>query len=282
MIVPDNWDQLRRFTPARIALGRTGVSLPTREVLKFSLAHAQARDAVHLPLDVAALANELTALGFAPRMAHSAAPDRAAYLRRPDWGRHLDEASRQGMAVDVSAPGAKLAIIVADGLSSLAVSRHTRPLLEALGHHLPDLANMQLVIARQARVALGDEIGALLGVEQVVVLIGERPGLSSPDSLGIYLTYAPRPGLTDAERNCISNVRPEGLDYASAARKLTYLIDGARRLGGTGVALKDDSDEQLVKELSACEPMNTAISTWHVTQPNVYAGLRNDASEIAI
>ena len=248
MIVPDNWGQLRCFTPARIALGRTGVSLPTREVLKFSLAHAQARDAVHLPLDVALLAENLASLGFAPCHVHSAAPDRTAYLRRPDWGRRLDAASRQALNQVAPAPRSKLAIVVADGLSSLAVARHTQPLLAALAQHIPDLASMPLVIASQARVALGDEIGGLLGAEQVVVLIGERPGLSSPDSLGIYLTYGPRPVLTDAERNCISNVRPEGLDYANAARKLAYLIDGARRLGCSGVALKDDSDEEVLTQ----------------------------------
>jgi len=246
VIVSDNWDALRRFTPARIALGRTGVSLPTREVLKFSLAHAQARDAVHLPLDVTALANELTAAGFSPRTAHSTAADRTAYLRRPDWGRRLDEPSRQSLSLDAPVSGARLAIVVADGLSSLAVARHTVAFLLALRTHIPDLIEMPLVIASQGRVALGDEIGALLGVEQVVVLIGERPGLSSPDSLGIYLTYGPRLGLSDAERNCISNVRPEGLDYASAARKLAYLIDGARRLGASGVALKDDSDKHVL------------------------------------
>lgn len=247
VIVPDTWDALRRFTPARIALGRTGVSLPTREVLKFSLAHAQARDAVHLPLDVTALANELAAAGFLPRAVHSTALDRAAYLRRPDWGRRLDEASRQSLSLDAPLSGARLAIVVADGLSSLAVARHTGPFLRALGAHIPDVTDMPLVIASQGRVALGDEIGALLGVEQVVVLIGERPGLSSPDSLGIYLTYRPRPGRSDAERNCISNVRPEGLDYVNAARKLAYLINGARRLGASGVALKDDSDDNLLK-----------------------------------
>lgn len=244
-IIADNWHDLRRYTPARIALGRTGVSLPTSEVLRFSLAHAQARDAVHLPLDTAALASGLVDLGFSPRIAHSAAPDRAAYLRRPDWGRCLDEAGREALAAG-GPTGARLAIVVADGLSSLAVSRHTRPLLAALASHIAGLAAMPLVIVNQARVAIGDEIGALLGAEQVVVLIGERPGLSSPDSLGIYLTYAPRIGRTDAERNCISNVRPEGLDYANAARKLAYLIDGARRLGASGVALKDDSDELLL------------------------------------
>ena len=228
---------------------------------------------MHLPLDVAALANELVALGYAPQLVHSAAPDRAAYLRRPDWGRRLDEASRQALTADASVRGNKLAIVIGDGLSSLAVARHTRPLLEALRGHIPDLASMPLVIARQARVALGDEIGALLGAEQVIVLIGERPGLSSPDSLGIYLTHGPRPGLTDAERNCISNVRPEGLDYANAARKLAYLINGARRLGASGVALKDDSDEEQVRQVSTCESINTGISTWHASEANIHAPL---------
>jgi len=188
----------------------------------------------------------LTAAGFSLRTVHSTAADRAAYLRRPDWGRRLDEASRQSLSLDAPAPSARLAIVIADGLSSLAVARHTGAFLLALRSHIADLMEMPLVIASQGRVALGDEIGALLGVEQVVVLIGERPGLSSPDSLGIYLTYGPRPGLSDAERNCISNVRPEGLDYARAARKLAYLIDGARRLGASGVALKDDSNENVL------------------------------------
>ncbi|MCE1172406.1 MAG: ethanolamine ammonia-lyase subunit EutC [Azovibrio sp.] len=243
LIVPDNWDQLRRHTRARIALGRAGVSLPTREVLNFSLAHAQARDAVHLPLDTTALAGELAHQGFHPLQVHSAAPDRAAYLRRPDWGRRLDEAGRATLlAARPVGESPALVILVADGLSALAVSRHAPPLLAALGAHLPDLAAAPLVIARQGRVALGDEVGELLGARLVVVLIGERPGLSSPDSLGIYLTWAPRVGCNDAGRNCISNVRPEGLSYAQAAWKLAYLINGARRLGCTGVRLKDDSD----------------------------------------
>lgn len=243
LIVLDNWEQLRCHTRARIALGRAGVSLPTREVLNFSLAHAQARDAVHLPLDVEALAGALDAQGFSPRQVHSAAPDRAAYLRRPDWGRRLDAASRAALAAARPAGAVpELVILLADGLSALAVSRHAPPLLAALGAHLPDLAAAPLVIARQGRVALGDEVGELLGAALVLVLIGERPGLSSPDSLGIYLTWAPRVGCNDAGRNCISNVRPEGLPYAQAAWKLAYLINGARRLGCTGVRLKDDSD----------------------------------------
>lgn len=245
ILTPDPWQQLQGLTRARVALGRAGVSLPTREVLRFGTAHAQARDAVHTALDVDLLAGELQADGFRTLAVQSQAADRATYLRRPDYGRRLDPASSGRLAENGKnhwPARPRLAIVVADGLSSLATSSHTRAFLAALRAHIPDLAEQPLVIATQARVALGDEIGHLLGAEQVVVLIGERPGLSSPDSLGLYLTAGPRPGLNDAQRNCISNVRPEGLPYAEAARKLTFLIDGARRLGRTGVDLKDDSD----------------------------------------
>ncbi|HEX5394565.1 MAG TPA: ethanolamine ammonia-lyase subunit EutC [Rhodocyclaceae bacterium] len=244
LIPLDTWSHLRNFTRARVALGRTGASLPTREVLAFGLAHAQARDAVHLPLDTAALATELAGMGFQCLQAASAAPDRAAYLRRPDWGRKLSKACRETLAAFAPRTEAErpdCVVVIADGLSSLA-AHHALPLLTALGEHLRDAAAMPVVVASQARVALGDEIGHLLGARQVVVLIGERPGLSSPDSLGIYLTHNPQPGLTDADRNCISNVRPEGLEYEPAARKLAYLMEGARRLGKSGVDLKDDSD----------------------------------------
>lgn len=245
IITPDPWQRLQSLTRARLALGRAGVSLPTREVLRFGTAHAQARDAVHQALDVEGLQQELRASGFKPLHVHSQAPDRVTYLRRPDWGRSLAPASADTLGA--IAPQAwphppALAIVVADGLSSLATRSHAQPLLQALLPYFPDLREMPVVIATQARVALGDEIGHLLRAEHVVVMIGERPGLSSPDSLGLYLTAAPRPGLTDAYRNCISNVRPEGLNYPEAARKLAFLIAGARRLGRTGVDLKDDSD----------------------------------------
>jgi ethanolamine ammonia-lyase small subunit len=245
ILTPDPWQQLQSLTRARVALGRAGVSLPTREVLRFGTAHAQARDAVHTALDVAALVGELTTDGFRPLVVRSQAADRATYLRRPDYGRRLDPGSSACLADYRESHGPdrpRLAIVVADGLSSLATRRHTLEFLAALRRHIHDLSTQPLVIATQARVALGDEIGHALGAEQVVVLIGERPGLSSPDSLGLYLTAGPRPGLNDAQRNCISNVRPEGLPYADAARKLAFLIDGARRLGRTGVDLKDDSD----------------------------------------
>ncbi len=235
------WQQLRRFTRARIALGRAGHSQTTDTVLAFGLAHAQARDAVHLPLDCAAVEAALGQAGFASLSVHSAAPDRAHYLRRPDLGRRLDEPSRARLAASAGA-APDVAFVIADGLSALAAQRHGVPLLCAVRERLPQGWTMApVVVAEQSRVALGDEVGERIGARQVVMLIGERPGLSSPDSLGIYLTYAPRAGRTDAERNCISNVRPEGLSYAQAAERLVFLLRGAAALGGSGVALKDDS-----------------------------------------
>jgi ethanolamine ammonia-lyase small subunit len=247
LITADPWTRLQSLTRARIALGRSGVSLPTREVLGFGLAHAQARDAVHQPMDVATLAEQFSAAGFTTRTVKSRATDRSVYLRRPDWGRRLADESVASLRATPT-PAAKIAFLVADGLSSLATQRHSLPLIEALKPWFADLQACPVVIATQARVALGDEVGALLGASMIVVLIGERPGLSSPDSLGIYLTGSPQVGLTDASRNCISNVRPEGLDYPEAARKLAFLIAGARQLGRTGVDLKDDSDERLPDE----------------------------------
>jgi ethanolamine ammonia-lyase small subunit len=246
---PDPWAALRRHTMARIALGRAGASLPTAEWLRFALAHAQARDAVHLPFDAPLLARELAARGVPVRTVHSAAADRAAYLRRPDLGRRLADGAAAALTADpVPAPwcasGADLAVVLADGLSARAVHTQALPLLDAL---LPLLQGEGLrlapvVLAQQARVALGDAVGAALAARAVLVLIGERPGLSSPDSLGAYLTWAPQPGRSDAERNCVSNIRPEGLAHAAAARKLAWLLGAARRLGATGVVLKDESD----------------------------------------
>lgn len=243
---PDPWEHLRSFTRARIALGRSGASQPTRALLDFGLAHAQARDAVHTPLDAAALHAALVTAGFGPPLlAHSAAADRATYLRRPDLGRQLDPASRAALAA-LQAQACDVLFVIADGLSARAAQTHAVPLLQhTLPRLPPDWRIGPVLIASQARVALGDEIGALLRARQVVMLIGERPGLSSPDSLGLYLTHAPRADLTDADRNCISNVRPEGLPYAQAAHKLAYLLVGARRLGRTGVDLKDDSEAAL-------------------------------------
>ena len=246
-VTVDPWHALRAHTPARIALGRSGVSLPTREVLAFGCAHAQARDAVQRPLDADALERELNAAGFATLRVHSAAPDRATYLLRPDLGRRLDEASRAALAERAPTLATFTAAdwllpVVGDGLSSLAVARHALPTLQALRTRTPPgWALGPVVVALQARVALADEIGAALHAPLTAMLIGERPGLSSPDSLGIYLTAEPKRGRSDAERNCISTIRPEGLSFMRAAHTLWWLAQAARRGGGTGVRLKDAS-----------------------------------------
>ncbi|MGF6769607.1 ethanolamine ammonia-lyase small subunit [Paraburkholderia sp. GAS199] len=238
------WNALRQFTNARIALGRAGNSLPTAPLLAFNLSHAQARDAVHHPLDTDALHEQLRAQNLATLDVHSAAPDREHYLRRPDLGRRLNDESREALK-QRAAESPEVVFVIGDGLSAFAASKQSVPLLQTVLPRLTDWKLGPVVVARQARVALGDEIGELLGAKLVVMLIGERPGLSSPDSLGIYLTYAPKVGCSDAQRNCISNVRPEGLNYDAAAHKLHYLLTHARRLGLTGVGLKDDSDALL-------------------------------------
>ncbi len=236
--------QLRAFTPARVGLGRTGVSLETSDLLDFQRCHAQARDAVHARLESAPLAAALAKLtsGVILRL-HSAAADRVTYLQRPDLGRRLDEPSRMLLNKASQAGGSRLALIVADGLSALAVERHALPLLAELlprieRGRIEDWRLAPISIVEQGRVAIGDEIGAALDAEIAVVLIGERPGLSSPDSLGAYITWRPKPGRSDAERNCISNIRPEGLSYAQAAAQLGFILAAARRLQLTGVALK--------------------------------------------
>lgn len=245
-IIPDPWQALRRFTDARIALGRTGVSQPTASQLAFQLAHAQARDAVHHPLDVARLADELEAgLGLAPGSClrlHSAAASRQAYLQRPDLGRRLDAASRT-MLQSRAGTASDLALVLADGLSAQAIEQNALPFLKALWPRiaLEGWTLAPLSIVEQGRVAVGDEVGALLGARIVLLLVGERPGLSSPDSMGLYFTWAPRVGLTDESRNCISNVRPAGLAHDAAALKLHALLAEAFRRGLTGVRLKDES-----------------------------------------
>lgn len=241
-VVSDPWQHLRRLTDARVALGRAGDSLPTAAVLRFALDHAQARDAVHLPLDRDALVADARAAGFAPLLVHSAAANRHEYLCRPDLGRRLDDASHVRLqAAAATSAGADVVFVLADGLSARAVHTHGLPLLLVTLAHLSGWQIAPLVIAEQSRVALGDEIGELLGAQQVVVLIGERPGLSSPDSLGAYLTYAPHVGRHDAERNCLSNIRAAGLSYAAAGHRLAYLLKEARRLRLSGVRLKDES-----------------------------------------
>lgn len=236
------WQELKRYTSARIALGRTGVSLPTDALLQFGLAHAQARDAVHQPLDVTQLQSALQVLGQHVLTVHSAARNREEYLRRPDLGRCLDEPSRQQLQA-LELADYDLVIVLGDGLSSTALHQNAQPFIASLLPHLRRLRlNVApLIVAEQARVALGDEIGELLTARAVLMLIGERPGLSSPDSLGLYLTWQPHVGRMDSERNCISNVRPAGLDFPQAAHKLAWLLEQAfiRRL--TGVDLKDES-----------------------------------------
>lgn len=244
----DPWALLGSRTSARIAIGRAGASLPTREVLSFALAHARARDAVGAKLDRAALRTRLEALGLAVIDAESEARERALYLRRPDLGRRLDRVSVERIEAARANATCDIALMIGDGLSAKAVAEHAPALIEAA---LPLLRNLRLaigpvVMAEGARVALGDEVGAILGARLVAVLIGERPGLSASDSLGAYLTYAPRPGRTDAERNCISNIRTGGLEPANAARSLVWLIEAALAKGTTGVTLKDESDIALL------------------------------------
>ena len=229
----DPWAALRALTRARVALGRAGDALPTARELEFRAAHAAARDAVHTPLDVGTLRAALPSDDLLE--VRSAAPDRATYLQRPDLGRQLAEGT------DLPRTGADLAVVLADGLSPRAVHEHAPGLAAALLERLPGWSVAPLVVAHQARVALGDAIGEALGVRAVVVLIGERPGLSAADSLGAYLTWDPRPGRVDAERNCVSNVRPpHGLTYGQAAGTLVALLTAARELGASGVALKDE------------------------------------------
>lgn len=242
---------LRALTPARVGLGRSGAGLPTDALLGFTLDHARARDAVHAAFDAAALETAFGELGLAPVRVASRAPGRADYLRRPDLGRVLDPDSRRALAGRAHGP-CDLVLVIADGLSPTAVNLHaadvTRkllPMLEAKG-----LAPGHAVIAAGARVALGDEIGELLGARMVAVLIGERPGLSAPDSLGAYLTYEPRVGRTDAERNCVSNIHGSGLSSAEAAFKIAWLIGEALARRTTGVALKDESGEALAARLA--------------------------------
>ncbi|MEQ1488506.1 MAG: ethanolamine ammonia-lyase subunit EutC [Methylotenera sp.] len=250
----DPWQQLKTFTRARIALGRVGSSLPTSEVLDFGLAHAMARDAVHLALDVDALEADINAQQFSTIKVKSMALDRASYLLRPDWGRRLHEQSLMRLQNLSQTKPIDFLIVVGDGLSSLAVARHVAPLLAEIRKLLPeDWHTGPVVITSQARVAIGDEIGQALNARMVAMLIGERPGLSSPDSLGIYLTFKPKLGLSDADRNCISNVRPEGLQYAAAAKKLVWLAKEAMRLKVTGVALKDESDVQEIGSQASLE-----------------------------
>ncbi|WP_430461050.1 ethanolamine ammonia-lyase subunit EutC [Thalassolituus sp. LLYu03] len=260
--VTDNpWRRLRMFTDARIGLGRSGVSIPTDELLQFQLAHAQARDAVHTPLDATTLAEQIQQLAqefgqlnrAEPFLLCSEAGERRTYLQRPDLGRRLSEQDRSLLLQSGHKPQAvsDLAIVIADGLSARAISENAVPFLRALLTEFAEkkstLTLAPLALVQQGRVAVGDDVGELLNARAVLVMIGERPGLSSPDSMGLYLTWAPQRGLTDDKRNCISNVRKAGLMYDEAARKLLYLLTEAQRLQGSGVILKDRSDDALIE-----------------------------------
>jgi len=258
VVVDDPWAALRRFTAARVGLGRSGVSMPTAQVLAFELAHARARDAVLTPLDTDALRLQLTASSKAWGLdcisVASRAATRSAYLANPGLGRRLHDDSRSLLLaqrirrtrlLNLAEPPEHvwdLAFVISDGLSSTAVASHATPVLCSV---MPLLSGLglsiaPLVIASQARVALGDDVGEILGARMSISLIGERPGLSSPDSLGIYMTYAPRVGRSDAERNCISNVRPEGLAYTLAAEQIIAWLEAATRQRESGVRLRVD------------------------------------------
>lgn len=246
IVQPDPWAELKAFTAARIALGRTGTAEPLQAMLQFRLAHAFARDAVYAVLDRDTLLQELQALQQAVFLLHTQAGNRQEYLQYPDHGRRLNEQSIAQLK-EFNSTGYDVCLVLADGLSATAVNTHAVPLVKLL---LPLFEKAGLSVApvclvQEGRVAIGDETGSLLKAKLVAVLIGERPGLSSPDSLGVYITYQPAPGLTDETRNCISNIRPEGLNYTAAAEKILYLINESLRLQISGVALKDNGDKQL-------------------------------------
>jgi ethanolamine ammonia-lyase small subunit len=244
------------LTPARVALGRSGASLPTKPLLDFTLDHARARDAVHAAFDAEGMVATLGAFGLPVIPVKSRAVARGDYLRRPDLGRQLDSASAGHLAA-AAADAGRLAIVIGDGLSPTAVHAHAAPLLQSL---LPRLSAEEavaiggIIVASGARVALGDEIGAILGARMTLMLIGERPGLSAPDSLGAYLTFAPTPGRTDAERNCVSNIPKAGLSYDEAAHKIAWLIREGLARGLSGVALKDESGDRAPLRIGTAAP----------------------------
>jgi len=245
----DPWEFLRSHTPARIAQGRTGHSLPTRALLAFQLDHARARDAVFATLDLPTLLLQLSAVVPKPLLLQSQATDRRMYLQRPDFGRRLNDESKQQLADLVkSVPAPTLSIVLADGLSATAVNVHALAVVLGLAREAGRLgwSLAPLAVVQQGRVAIADEVAHALGAEMVVMLIGERPGLSSPDSLGAYLTFAPQPGLTDESRNCISNIRPEGLSVEWAVQKIVYLLSEFKTRLLSGFQIKDEMDLKLL------------------------------------
>ena len=246
IVTANSWASLRRHTDARIGLGRSGISQPTEPQLEFQQAHARARDAVHIPLDVAELERELADAGLLSLRLHSQAHDRATYLQRPDKGRRLDANSAALLKQVQSTQASRdVTLVIADGLSSTAVQRHAATVAAAVDRRLDaeGLSRTPVCIMQQGRVAIGDEVGELLDSRVVILLVGERPGLSSPDSLGIYYTYSPRVGLTDAARNCISNIRPAGISPEDAAERLLWLVKESLTRKLSGVELKDESGD---------------------------------------
>lgn len=240
----DPWEELKQFTDARIALGRSGCSILTDEYLRFSLAHARACDTIKMPFDRQMVRKRLEDMGLDVEFAESAAASRDIFIRRPDFGRRLSETSRERLK-KLKYPGADVLIVIGDGLSSKAVHKQAVPLIQEFLPYMKELGLSvgPVVLAKQSRVALGDDIAEVMHCGLVVMLIGERPGLSSPDSLGIYMTYKPFAGRLESERNCISNVRPEGLSYERAAFKLAWLVEMAYDLQVSGTKLKDKSDD---------------------------------------
>lgn len=239
---PDPWHRLRTYTDARIALGRTGGSLRTESLLDFRMAHARARDAVHAPFDAEAFAKELSSAGIKTVLISSKALTRDDYLANPSLGRSLSGQAHGILDETEMPPRPDLAIIVSDGLSANAAQRHAAATIVPLARRLADAGwtLAPVFIVPLARVKIQDEIGARIHARITLMLLGERPGLDSPDSLGAYFTHAPHPGSTDADRNCVSNIRPEGLPPDSAAETLFRLLTLSHRLGIGGVALKDD------------------------------------------
>jgi ethanolamine ammonia-lyase small subunit len=273
LVTENSWQKLKQFTSARIALGRAGNSIPTNEQLGFQLDHARAIDAVHKALDVQQLVGQLSQskvlremISALPTVVSSKATDRMTYLQRPDFGRQLNEASWQ-LLVDSRAENNKpydLAIVIADGLSSTAIQRHALPVIEKVVEklamtkkHIWSIA--PLTIITQGRVASGDDVGECLKAKITMILIGERPGLTSPDSMGIYITWNPKRGTKDSSRNCISNIRPEGLGYEEASDKVLYLLSESIKLHTSGITLKDRSGDHEELESATSSPADNFL-----------------------
>jgi ethanolamine ammonia-lyase small subunit len=250
--LPGPWDALRRLTAARIGLKRSGASLATAPLLEFQLAHARARDAVHEALDESKLERDLAALGLPVLTVSTQAQDRPQFLMRPDLGRQLSADAERALTAKNEAYD--IVFVISDGLSARAAQKHAAALLAEIIPALKDWRIAPLVIVRHGRVGAGDAVAAALGATCVVILLGERPGLTAPDSLGAYLTWKPRPDTTEAERNCVSNIRPEGVRYTDAARTIVHLLRAMRADEVSGIALKDDSDRVLLMAETTTTP----------------------------